>query len=75
MMAGSRNLGLGYAVPDAVITLGQHHLMLRPVPEHAGLVLNVVLDKPHVNLTLVRAQMHKLDAELSAQVGARRPAA
>lgn len=74
MLAGSRNLGLGYAVPDAMITLGQHHLVLRPVPEHPGLVLHAVLDKPHVNVTLVRAQMHKLDAELSAQVNARKPA-
>jgi hypothetical protein len=74
MMAGSRNLGLGHAVPDAMITLGQHHLVLRPVPEHPGLVLHAVLDKPHVNVTLVRAQMHKLDAELSAQMNARKPA-
>lgn len=74
MMAGSRNLGLGHAVPDAMITLGQHHLVLRPVPEHPGLVLHAVLDKPHVNVALVRAQMNKLDAELSAQVSARKPA-
>lgn len=73
MMAGSRNLGLGHAVPDAMITLGQHHLVLHPVPEHPGLVLHAVLDKPHVNVTLVRAQMNKLDAELSAQVNARKP--
>lgn len=75
MMAGSRNLGLGHTVPDATVTLGQHHLVLRPVPEHPGLVLHAVLDKPHVNMTLVRAQMQRFDAELSTQANARRPAA
>jgi hypothetical protein len=75
MMAGSRNLGLGHTVPDATVTLGQHHLVLRPVPEHPGLVLHAVLDKPHVNMTLVRAQMQRFDAELSPQANARRPAA
>lgn len=67
LMAGSRNLGLGHAVPDTLITLGQHHLLLRPVPEHPGLALHAVLDKPHGNLALIRAHIAKLDTELATR--------
>jgi hypothetical protein len=58
----SRNLGLGYAVPDAAITLGAHHLLLRAVPKHRGLALHAVLDKTHANLTLARLQVARMDA-------------
>lgn len=58
----SRNLGLGYAVPDAAITLGAHHLLLRSVPKHRGLALHAVLDKSHANLTLARLQVARMDA-------------
>jgi hypothetical protein len=57
-----RALGLGHAIPDAAITLGAHHLVLRPVPKHPGLALHAVLDKTHANLTLARLQIGRMDA-------------
>lgn len=57
-----RALGLGHAIPEAAITLGAHHLLLRPVPKHAGLALHAVLDKTHANLTLARLQVQRMDA-------------
>ena len=62
MGATSRTLGLGHAVPDAAITLGAHHLLLRAVPRHPGLALHAVLDKTHANLTLARLQIQRMDA-------------
>lgn len=60
--ATCRNLGLGHALPDAAITLGAHHLLLRPVPKHPGLALHAVLDKSHANLTLARLQVQRMDS-------------
>jgi hypothetical protein len=57
-----RSLGLGHAIPDAAITLGAHHLLLRAVPKHPGLALHAVLDKTHANLTLARLQVQRMDA-------------
>ena len=61
MISSSRTLGLGFAMPEAAITLGAHHLLLRPVPRHAGLALHAVLDKTHANLTLARLQVQRMD--------------
>lgn len=57
----SRRLGLGASVPEAAITLASHHIVLRAVPRHAGLVLHAVLDKEVANLTLARLQIQRLD--------------
>jgi hypothetical protein len=57
-----RALGLGHAIPDAAITLGAHHLVLRPLPRHPGLALHAVLDKTHANLTLARLQIGRMDS-------------
>jgi hypothetical protein len=57
-----RAMGLGHSLPDAAITLGAHHLLLRPVPKHPGLALHAVLDKTHANLTLARLQIQRMDA-------------
>lgn len=62
MLATSRTLGLGHALPEAAITLGAHHLVLRAVPKHPGLALHAVLDKTHANLTLARLQIMRMDA-------------
>jgi hypothetical protein len=64
MTQASRGLGLGAAVPDAAITLGQHHLLLRALPAHPGMGVHVVLDKPHVTLPLVQMQLRRLDEQL-----------
>ena len=62
MASTSRILGLGHALPEAAITLGSHHLLLRAVPRHPGLALHAVLDKTHANLTLARLQVLRMDS-------------
>lgn len=62
MGASSRALGLGHALPEAAITLGAHHLLLRAVPAHPGLALHAVLDKTTANLTLARLQVQRMDS-------------
>lgn len=64
-----RALGLGHAIPDAAITLGAHHLLLRAVPKHPGTALHAVLDKTHANLTLARLQVQRMDALFDEQPG------
>jgi hypothetical protein len=58
----SRALGFGHALPEAAITLGSHHLLLRAVPRHPGLALHAVLDKTHANLALARLQIARMDS-------------
>ncbi len=62
MMGVSRALGFGHALPEAAITLGSHHLLLRGVPRNPGLAMHVVLDKTSANLTLARLQLMRMDA-------------
>ena len=62
MSASSRGMGLGHALPEAAITLGSHHLLLRAVPGHLGLALHAALDKTNANLTLARLQVQRMDA-------------
>lgn len=64
MSQTSRALGMGHALPEAAITLGTHHLVLRAVPHHPGLAMHAVLDKSHANLTLARLQIARLDSAL-----------
>ncbi len=61
MAEAAQALNLGGAAPDAAITLGNHHLLLRAVPGRRGLAMHAVLDKTHANLTLVRLQLQRLD--------------
>ncbi len=62
MMSAARALGFGHAPPDAAITLGAHHLLLRGVPRNPGLAIHMVLDKTSANLTLARLQVLRMDA-------------
>ena len=66
MSASSRTLGLGHSLPEAAITLGSHHLLLRAVPGHPALALHAALDRTSANLTLARLQVQRLDALLGA---------
>ena len=62
MGASSRSMGLGHTLPEAAITLGSHHLLLRAVPGHPGLALHAALDKTNANLTLARLQVQRMDS-------------
>ena len=68
MSASSRTLGLGHTLPEAAITLGSHHLLLRAVPGHPGLALHAALDKTHANLTLARLQVQRMDSLFESAV-------
>ena len=61
MAEAAHALNLGNAAPDAAITLGTHHQLLRAVPGRPGLALHAVLDRGLTNLTLVRLQLQRLD--------------
>ena len=52
------------ATPEAAVTLGAHHLLIRGVPKHARTSPSIsVLDKTSANLTLARLQiLIRLDA-------------
>lgn len=54
------NLGPGMVLPEASISFGTQHLLLRPVPGHPGLVLHLVLEASGTNLTLARLQLDRV---------------
>ncbi len=64
MAEAANAMNLGDAAPDAAITLGGHHQLLRAVPGRPGLAMHAVLDRSVANLTLVRLQMQRLDVLL-----------
>jgi hypothetical protein len=67
MSASSRSMGLGHTLPEAAITLGSHHLILRAVPNHTGMALHAALDKTNANLTLARLQVQRMDSLFEEQ--------
>ena len=68
MLGHARKLNLGDALSEAAITVGMHHLLLRTVPRHAKLGLIAVLDRTSANLTMVRLQVLRLDAQFEELV-------
>jgi hypothetical protein len=56
----AKALNLGSAAPEAAISIGQQHMVLRPVPGHPGLVLHLVLQASANNLTLARMQLDRV---------------
>ncbi len=68
-MRACLTVGHGLAMPlegpEAALTLGAHHLVLRPLPKHSNLLLLAVLDKEIANLTLARLQIQRLDEDFS----------
>jgi hypothetical protein len=63
---GTRALGLGSAPPEVSLTLlAGHHLVLRPVPRHPGLLLHAVLDRSASPLVLALRHLERLDEVLA----------
>jgi hypothetical protein len=56
----ARHLSLNNTMPEATISFGQEHLLLRPVPGHPGVVLHMVLQTSPTNLTLARMQLERV---------------
>jgi hypothetical protein len=52
------------AQPDAVITLAEHFLLIRPLPGRPGVALHLVLDRDHGNVGVTRAQLHLIEQSL-----------
>jgi hypothetical protein len=57
-------LGLVPGQPDAVITLAQHLVLIRPIPGRPRLALHLVIDRHHGNISLARAQLQQIDQAL-----------
>jgi hypothetical protein len=60
LSSAARALGLGNGAPEAAVSIGQQHLVLRPVPGHPGTVLHLVLQATPSNLTLARMQLERV---------------
>ena len=61
MNEASRALGLGQARAEASVSSSSHHLILRPVPGHPGVVLHLVISATTGNLTLARMQLERIE--------------
>jgi hypothetical protein len=68
MVGPASKLILGNALSEAAITMGMHHLLLRAMPRHAKLGLIAVLERASANLTMVRLQVLRLDAQFEEPV-------
>ncbi len=64
MVRSGQALGLPGYDPELALTLDSHHLVVRPLPQHAQLVLYALFDKNTANLTLARLQIQRLDEDL-----------
>lgn len=62
MSTANRVLGLSAALPEAAISVGQQHLVVKPVPGHPGIVLHLLLQASASNLTLARMQLERVAA-------------
>ena len=56
-------MGTGAEVGEATVSYATHHLMLRALPRHPGVVLHAVLDAATGNVALARAQLQRLDPQ------------
>ncbi|MFO1330608.1 MAG: hypothetical protein U1F56_24925 [Rubrivivax sp.] len=54
-------MGTGSEVTEATVSSSSHHLLLRALPRHPGVVLHAVLDAVTGNVALARAQLQRLD--------------
>jgi hypothetical protein len=62
MSDAARQLGLDSEPPEAAVSFGQQHLVLRPVPGHPGIVLHLVVQGPATALVLARMQLERVAA-------------
>jgi hypothetical protein len=56
-----RSLGLGSAAGEVTLTTQAYHVLLRPVPGHPGIVVNLVLLTSTGNLTLARMLLKRIE--------------
>lgn len=65
-MKTMKSLGLNDAIEDILITLGKQYHIIRPVANHEGLFLYLVLDRGRANLALARRAVQ--DAEKALDI-------
>ncbi|MDE2565051.1 MAG: hypothetical protein KGL50_04635, partial [Burkholderiales bacterium] len=58
----ARALGLGPGRAEVTVSTASHHLLLRPVPGHPGIAVQLVLGTAVGNLTLARMQLERIEA-------------
>ncbi|MCA0241219.1 MAG: hypothetical protein LCI02_10175 [Proteobacteria bacterium] len=56
-------MGAGPGVLEATVSFPSHHLLLRALPRHRGVVLHAVLDAATGNLAVAKAQLQRLDPD------------
>lgn len=57
----ARALGLGSNGPETSVTVGAHHLLIRPVPGHPGIAVLLMLAAATGNLALARVQIERVE--------------
>ncbi|WP_395375667.1 hypothetical protein [Marinicella sp. W31] len=63
-MATMESLGLKEAIEDILISLGTQYHIIRPMIEHKGLFIYLVLDKKKSNLALARRKVQMVEGTL-----------
>ena len=66
MEVAALSLGLGHARAEAMVSVSGHHLLLRPVGGHRGIVMHLVIRATAGNLTLARMQLERIEAPAAA---------
>jgi hypothetical protein len=59
------SLGLKDTIEDMLITLGKQYHLLRPLTQHQGLFIYLVLDKSRSNLALARHTLADVDRTIA----------
>ncbi len=57
----ARALGLGSNRPETSVTVGAHHLLIRPVPGHSGIAVLLMIAAATGNLALARVQIERVE--------------
>ena len=58
-------LGLNENIDDILITLGKQYHVIRPLQQHDGLFIYLVLDKEKSNLALARRKVQDVEQKLA----------
>ena len=60
-----KSLNLNDRIDDILITLGQQYHVIRPLQQHDGLFIYLVLDKEKSNLALARRKVQDVEQKLA----------
>lgn len=63
-MKTMKSLGISENIEDILITLGSQFHVIRPMANHAGLFIYLVLDKEKANLALARRKTMDIEAKI-----------